>query len=93
LFSCFWFNSPTSDGRIPGSRAGRKKEGQAVKQTFAVSIESDHRIKSSTIQAVLTQDLPGVAKDGSGTKVEEESYSIETLKVNRPSRKKPKAKG
>jgi len=63
-----------------------------MKQTFALAIESDHRIKPSTIQAVLAQDLPGVAKDGSGIKVEEESYSVQTLKVNRPQRKKPKAK-
>jgi hypothetical protein len=69
-----------------------KTESQAMEQTFTLSIETDQRIKPSTIQAVLAQELPGVAKDGSGIKVEEESYTVQTLKVNRPRKKASKAK-
>lgn len=40
------------------------------------------------MKEVLAQDLTGVAKDGSGIKVLEESYSVLTLKVNRPRKRK-----
>ena len=59
-----------------------------MKQTFTVIVESDRGIKSGVIHAVLAQDLTGVARNGSGIKVEEESYTALPLKVNRPRKQK-----
>lgn len=59
-----------------------------MKHTFTIRIESDRRISEETLIAVLAQDLIGVAKDGSGIKVEERHYTVAELKPNRPPKRK-----